>query len=110
MEVAKKVAQADSLLAAQRPMVKVNCWCVDETLEPSRECESCSGDGWHYATLYPHSLTAARLRLADAAEAWMKTGVVTSFAKFSQTMDAEWVARQEMLKARAALRTARGEG
>lgn len=70
MEVAKKVAQADSFLSDQmRPMVKVTCWCVDETLEPAEECESCSGDGWHYATLYPHSLTAARLRLADAAEA-----------------------------------------
>ena len=75
-------------------------------------CVECSGAGFlAVAALVPEgSLTAARLRLADAAEAWMKTGVVTSFAKFSQTMDAEWVARQEMLKARAALRTARGEG
>ena len=51
------------------------------------------------ATVAPHSLTAARLRLADAAEAWW----MANEADHSR----EWAT---LLGALAALRTARGEG
>ncbi len=55
------------------------------------------------ASVLKGSLTAARLRLADAAEAWME---VPAGAE-----DHEWIAaKREVTTALAALRTARGEG
>lgn len=104
VEVVKEVAQPDSSLP--RPLVKVACWCTDETLEPSQECESCSGDGWYYATLFPNSLTAARLRLADAAEAWAAKWLAPVACRDAD----EWDAMLESAVKLAALRTARGEG
>ena len=69
-------------------------WCIHRM---------CNGSGILKARAAPGSLTAARLRLADAAEAWLE---VPAGAE-----DHEWIAaKREVTTALAALRTARGEG
>ena len=56
----------------ERPMVKVLCWCTDETLQANDECESCSGDGWHFALLAPdEKLAQAAKELAALATDWL---------------------------------------
>ena len=64
-------------------------------------CLACHGQKTATAFAAPGSLTAARLRLADAAEAWwMATGAAVDHSR-------EWAT---LLAALSALRTARGEG
>ena len=54
------------------------------------------------ATVAPGSLTSARLRLADAAEAWFNADALADIQ--------EWDAMEEAWEALAALRSPKGDG
>ena len=60
----------------------------------------CRGTGAETMGVFPGSLTAARLRLAEAAEAWFKAPAVDD--------SLEWDAMERASFKLAALRTARG--
>ena len=71
-----------------------------------RRCPDCLGEGNIAKPVAPNSLTAARLRLADAAEAWAAKWLAPAACNDSN----EWDAMLDAAIKLAALRTARGEG
>lgn len=76
-------------------------------------CEKSDGKEVALLPIAPNSLTAARLRLADAAEAWLESGHLTASATFSEALAKQSMASHALDLAgqkMAALRTARGEG
>ena len=82
--------------------VEVVCEYPLKDWQPIAACPRCAGNGFHSAQVRPGSLTAARLRLADAAEALFGEVFDYPDARDLPPKTAEWNA------ALAALRTARG--
>ncbi len=88
--------------------VEVVCWrcngsgIEDYRTDPPRACWGCDRTKKRTTLVPSGSLTSARLRLADAAEAWFKAPAVDD--------SLEWDAMERASFELALLRTARGEG
>ena len=93
---------------------------MGERMEVVFSCREC-GTGTRMATPAPGSLTAARLRLADAAEAWLdlcercnafldREGHFADYAALAVQREEAAETMSAAKAAVAALRTARGEG
>ena len=77
---------------------------IDGEVNKTDACRVCNGTRVERYHLAPGSLTSARLRLADAAEAWAAKWLAPAACRDQD----EWDAMLESAVKLAALRTARG--